>query len=123
MEQGSLRCDVNVSVNRRGEPAGTRCEIKNLNSVKFIMVAISGFRALAHTTPSLKNYTASEVRRQIDLLESGGSVAQETRGFDEDKAETYSLRSKEDAPDYRYMPDPNLPPLLIDEVRHSSSKD
>ncbi|EPS98747.1 Glutamyl-tRNA amidotransferase B subunit [Fomitopsis schrenkii] len=99
MEQGSLRCDVNVSVNRRGEPAGTRCEIKNLNSVKFIMVAIT-----------------SEVRRQIDLLESGGSVAQETRGFDEDKAETYSLRSKEDAPDYRYMPDPNLPPLLIDEL-------
>ncbi|KAI0732845.1 Glutamyl-tRNA amidotransferase B subunit [Fomitopsis betulina] len=99
MEQGSLRCDVNVSVNRRGEPMGIRCEIKNLNSVKFIMVAIT-----------------SEVHRQIDLLASGGSVAQETLGFDEDKAETYSLRSKEDAPDYRYMPDPNLPPLLIDEL-------
>ncbi|KAH9938098.1 GatB/GatE catalytic domain-containing protein [Fomitopsis serialis] len=99
MEQGSLRCDVNVSVNKRGEPAGTRCEVKNLNSVKFIMVAIT-----------------SEVRRQIDLLESGGSVSQETRGFNEDAAETYSLRSKEDAPDYRYMPDPNLPPLLLDEA-------
>ena len=60
---------------------------------------------------------ASEAHRQIELLESGGSVTQETRGLDEDKAETYSLRSKEDAPDYRYMPDPNLPPLLIDEVR------
>ena len=60
---------------------------------------------------------ASEAHRQIELLESGGSVMQETRGFDEDKAETYSLRSKEDALDYRYMPDPNLPPLLIDEVR------
>ncbi|TFY67655.1 hypothetical protein EVJ58_g1500 [Rhodofomes roseus] len=99
MEQGSLRCDVNVSVNRRGEPLGTRCEIKNLNSVKFIMVAIT-----------------SEVRRQIALLENGGSVLQETRGFNEDKAETYSSRSKEDAPDYRYMPDPNLPPLLIGET-------
>ncbi|CCM01738.1 uncharacterized protein FIBRA_03804 [Fibroporia radiculosa] len=99
MEQGSLRCDVNVSVNRHGAPHGTRCEIKNLNSVKFMMVAIT-----------------SEVRRQIDLLESGRAVAQETRGFNEDKAETYSLRSKEDAPDYRYMPDPNLPPLLIDEA-------
>ncbi|KZT71565.1 Glutamyl-tRNA amidotransferase B subunit [Daedalea quercina L-15889] len=99
MEQGSLRCDVNVSVNRRSEPAGTRCEIKNLNSVRFMMVAIT-----------------SEVRRQIDLLESGGTVSQETRGFDEEKAETYSLRSKEDAPDYRYMPDPNLPPLLIEEA-------
>lgn len=97
---------------------GIRCEIKNLNSVKFIMVAISEFYVLTHTTPSFKDSTASEVHRQIDLLASGGSVAQETLGFDEDKAETYSLRSKEDAPDYRYMPDPNLPPLLIDEVRH-----
>jgi len=99
MEQGSLRCDLNVSVNKHGAPLGTRCEIKNLNSVKFMMVAIT-----------------SEVRRQIELLEKGLPVAQETRGFNEDKAETYSLRSKEDAPDYRYMPDPNLPPLLLDEA-------
>ncbi|KIM58768.1 hypothetical protein SCLCIDRAFT_127489 [Scleroderma citrinum Foug A] len=107
MELGSLRCDVNVSVNRHGHPLGTRCEIKNLNSVKFMMVAIT-----------------SEVFRHISLLESGQAVAQETRGFDEDKAQTYRLRSKEDSPDYRYMPDPNLPPLLlsqeyIEKVRNS----
>ncbi|RPD66881.1 Glutamyl-tRNA amidotransferase B subunit [Lentinus tigrinus ALCF2SS1-7] len=99
MEQGSLRCDVNVSVNRKGEPPGTRCEIKNLNSVKFMMVAI-----------------ACEAFRQISLLERGLPVPQETRGFNEERAETYSLRSKEDAPDYRYMPDPNIPPLLIDST-------
>ncbi|KAJ3551097.1 hypothetical protein NM688_g4936 [Phlebia brevispora] len=103
MEQGSLRCDVNVSVNKYNEPFGTRCEIKNLNSVKFMMVAIT-----------------SEAFRQIELLESGRPVLQETRGFDEDKAETYALRSKEDAPDYRYMPDPNLPPLFL-EKRYVSS--
>ncbi|KAH8096718.1 Glutamyl-tRNA amidotransferase B subunit [Cristinia sonorae] len=97
MEQGSLRCDVNVSVNKPGEPLGTRCEIKNINSVKFMMTAI-----------------ASEVFRHIELLDQGQPVAQETRGFDEQKAETYALRSKEDAPDYRYMPDPNIPPLFID---------
>ena len=61
--------------------------------------------------------TVHEIRRQISLLENGEAVAQETRGFDEDTAETYSLRSKEDAPDYRYMPDPNLPPLLLNDVR------
>ncbi|KAI0331302.1 Glutamyl-tRNA amidotransferase B subunit [Cubamyces sp. BRFM 1775] len=98
MEQGSLRCDVNVSVNRVGGPPGTRCEIKNLNSVKNMMVAIT-----------------CEAFRQIALLDQGIPVTQETRGFDEEKAETYSLRSKEDAPDYRYMPDPNIPPLLIDK--------
>ncbi|KZV76023.1 Glutamyl-tRNA amidotransferase B subunit [Peniophora sp. CONT] len=96
MEQGSLRCDVNVSVNRPGEPPGTRCEIKNLNSVRFMMVAIS-----------------SEVFRHIALLENGEAVAQETRGFHEDRHETFKLRSKEDAPDYRYMPDPNIPPLVL----------
>ncbi|EKM59499.1 uncharacterized protein PHACADRAFT_114333 [Phanerochaete carnosa HHB-10118-sp] len=99
MEAGSLRCDVNVSVGRLGGPFGTRCEIKNLNSVRFMIIAI-----------------AHETHRQIALLEAGKEVAQETRGFDEDKAETYSLRSKEDAPDYRYMPDPNLPPLLLNEA-------
>ncbi|KAH7916227.1 GatB/GatE catalytic domain-containing protein [Hygrophoropsis aurantiaca] len=98
MEQGSLRCDVNVSVNRYGEPPGTRCEIKNLNSAKFAMIAIT-----------------SEVFRHIELLDSGIPVPQETRGFNEDKAETFKLRSKEDAPDYRYMPDPNIPPLLLTE--------
>lgn len=97
MEQGSLRCDVNVSVNRPGDKPGTRCEIKNLNSVKFTMVAIG-----------------SEVSRQISLIESGQPVSQETRGFNEDTGETYRLRGKEDAPDYRYMPDPNLPPLLLE---------
>ncbi|KAI5993624.1 GatB/GatE catalytic domain-containing protein [Pisolithus albus] len=98
MELGSLRCDVNVSVNRYGQPPGTRCEIKNLNSIKFMMTAI-----------------ASEVFRHIELLESGRTVTQETRGFDENKAETFKLRSKEDSPDYRYMPDPNLPPLLLSQ--------
>ncbi|KAG2141552.1 GatB/GatE catalytic domain-containing protein [Suillus cothurnatus] len=98
MEQGSFRCDVNVSVNKHGQPHGTRCEIKNLNSVKFMMVAIT-----------------SEVFRHIELLESGRSVPQDTRGFDEDKAETFKLRSKADSPDYRYMPDPNIPPLLLSE--------
>ncbi|KAF8138915.1 Glutamyl-tRNA-Gln amidotransferase B subunit [Boletus edulis] len=107
MELGSLRCDVNVSVNKHGHPLGTRCEIKNLNSVKFMMIAIT-----------------SEVFRHIDFLERGQTVPQETRGFDEVKAETFKLRSKEDSPDYRYIPDPNLPPLLlspeyIDRVRRS----
>ncbi|KAF9236240.1 GatB/GatE catalytic domain-containing protein [Melanogaster broomeanus] len=107
MELGSLRCDVNVSVNKHGHPPGTRCEMKNLNSVKFMMVAIT-----------------SEVFRHIRLLEGGHAVPQETRGFDETKSETFKLRSKEDSPDYRYMPDPNLPPLLlspeyIERVRES----
>ncbi|KAH9045301.1 glutamyl-tRNA amidotransferase [Lactarius pseudohatsudake] len=96
MEQGSLRCDVNVSVNRPGQPPGTRCEIKNLNSVRFMIAAIG-----------------SEVYRQIAMLDAGKSVLQETRGFNEDTGETFTLRSKEGAPDYRYMPDPNLPPLFL----------
>ncbi|EIN10973.1 Glutamyl-tRNA amidotransferase B subunit [Punctularia strigosozonata HHB-11173 SS5] len=99
MEQGSLRCDVNVSVNRAGDAPGTRCEIKNLNSIKFAQIAI-----------------VSEVYRHISLIENGQKVQQETRGFDEARAETYSLRSKEDAPDYRYMPDPNLPPIVLDQT-------
>jgi len=98
MEEGSLRCDVNVSVHRPDEPFGTRCEIKNLNTIKGLQIAIT-----------------SEIHRHISLLSSGLSVTQETRGFDEDRAETFKLRSKEDAPDYRYMPDPNLPPLIITE--------
>jgi len=96
MEQGSLRCDINVSVNRPGQLPGTRCEIKNLNSVRFMIAAIG-----------------SEVYRQTAILDTGKSVPQETRGFNEDTGETFTLRSKEGAPDYRYMPDPNLPPLVL----------
>jgi aspartyl-tRNA(Asn)/glutamyl-tRNA(Gln) amidotransferase subunit B len=99
MEQGSMRADVNVSVRRPGEPFGTRTETKNVNSVRFIMAAIE--------------YEAS---RQVDVLESGGTVVQETRLFDPDKGETRSLRSKEEAHDYRYFPDPDLLPLELDEA-------
>ncbi|KAG9080235.1 hypothetical protein FRC06_006910, partial [Ceratobasidium sp. 370] len=98
MELGSMRCDVNVSLSRVGEPFGTRCEIKNLNTVRGLVVAIN-----------------AELERQKRLLEQGLPVPQETRGFDEDTAETFRLRSKEDAPDYRYMPDPNLPPLIVEQ--------
>jgi aspartyl-tRNA(Asn)/glutamyl-tRNA(Gln) amidotransferase subunit B len=98
MQEGSFRCDANVSVRRRGaEKFGTRAEIKNLNSFRFVEKAI--------------NY---EVVRQIDLLESGGKVVQETRLYDPDKGETRSMRSKEEANDYRYFPDPDLLPLEID---------
>jgi aspartyl-tRNA(Asn)/glutamyl-tRNA(Gln) amidotransferase subunit B len=100
MEQGSFRCDVNVSVSRAGDPPGVRCEIKNLNSVKFMTAAL-----------------ASEINRHIEHLTTSNSpVPQETRGFSEHSFETYTLRSKEDAPDYRYMPDPNIPPLLLSKV-------
>ena len=98
MEQGSLRADVNVSVNRTGEELGTRCEIKNLNSFKYINAAI-----------------IYEANRQIELLESGGSVDQETRLYDINSNETRSMRSKEDAHDYRYFPDPDLLPLVLDK--------
>ncbi|HJQ16706.1 MAG TPA: Asp-tRNA(Asn)/Glu-tRNA(Gln) amidotransferase subunit GatB, partial [Allosphingosinicella sp.] len=105
MEQGSMRADVNVSVRRPGAGFGTRCEIKNVNSVRFIMAAIE-----------------YEARRQVDIIEGGGSIVQETRLFDPDKGETRSLRSKEDAHDYRYFPDPDLLPLelspqFLDECR------
>jgi len=103
MDKGSLRCDVNISVNKIGEPWGTRCEIKNLNSVRFMVGAIN-----------------SEIRRHIALLESSSSVSQETRGFDENTFETFKLRSKEDAPDYRYMPDPNLGTLVLSPARIES---
>ena len=97
MQEGSFRCDANVSVRPVGQKEfGTRCEIKNLNSFRFLEEAI--------------NY---EVRRQIELIEDGGSVVQETRLYDPDKKETRSMRSKEDAMDYRYFPDPDLPPLII----------
>ena len=98
MEQGSLRADVNVSVNKPGNELGTRCEIKNLNSFKFIHAAI-----------------VYEAKRQIKLIEQGESVNQETRLFNTQSGETRSMRSKEDAHDYRYFPDPDLLPLTLDD--------
>jgi aspartyl-tRNA(Asn)/glutamyl-tRNA(Gln) amidotransferase subunit B len=107
MEKGNLRADVNVSVRRPGESLGTRCEIKNVNSFRFIMQAIE-----------------HEARRQIEILEDGGSITQETRLFDPVRGETRSMRSKEEAHDYRYFPDPDLLPLVleqawVDEIRRS----
>ncbi len=98
MEQGSLRADVNVSVRRPGDPLGTRCEIKNVNSVRFIGQAVD-----------------VEARRQIEILEDGGSIVQETRLYDPGKGETRSMRNKEEAHDYRYFPDPDLLPLEFDQ--------
>jgi aspartyl-tRNA(Asn)/glutamyl-tRNA(Gln) amidotransferase subunit B len=101
MEEGSLRCDCNVSVRRQGEKAfGTRCEIKNLNSVRFVMQAIE-----------------IEARRQVDLIEEGGTIAQETRLFDSGRGVTRPMRSKENDYDYRYFPDPDLLPLVLDPQR------
>ena len=97
MEEGSLRADVNVSVRRAGEPFRTRCEIKNVNSIRFVAQAIE-----------------AEAARQVAVWEAGGTVEQETRLFDPARGETRSLRSKEDAHDYRYFPDPDLPPLVLD---------
>lgn len=97
MEQGSLRADCNVSVRRPGEPLGTRTETKNLNSIRFIAQAIN-----------------SEVARQIEVLEDGGTINQETRLFDNATGQTRTMRSKEDAHDYRYFPDPDLLPLILD---------
>ncbi len=97
MEQGSLRCDANVSVRKPGEGLRTRCEIKNVNSIRFVMQAIE-----------------IEAERQIDLYENGGKVDQETRLYDPDKQETRSMRSKEEAHDYRYFPDPDLLPIVLE---------
>jgi aspartyl-tRNA(Asn)/glutamyl-tRNA(Gln) amidotransferase subunit B len=94
MEEGSMRADVNVSVRKPGEEFGTRTETKNVNSVRFVMQAIE-----------------HEANRQVDVLESGGKIVQETRLFDPDTGSTRSMRSKEDAHDYRYFPDPDLLPL------------
>ncbi len=99
MEKGNLRADVNVSVRRPGEPLGTRCEIKNVNSIRFIGQAIE-----------------VEARRQIAILEDGGAIEQETRLFDPTRGETRSMRSKEEAHDYRYFPDPDLLPLELDDA-------
>jgi aspartyl-tRNA(Asn)/glutamyl-tRNA(Gln) amidotransferase subunit B len=110
MQEGSFRCDANVSVRRAGEPLGTRCEIKNLNSFRFLERAIE-----------------FEVRRQVEVIEEGGKIKQETRLFDPDRGETRPMRSKEDAHDYRYFPDPDLLPLeitaqWIEEVKRSLGK-
>ena len=96
MDEGSMRCDVNVSVRKPGEPLGTRCEIKNVNSVNFVQQAIE-----------------YEARRQIEVIEGGGKIMQETRLFDTKNGTTRSMRSKEDAHDYRYFPDPDLLPLKL----------
>jgi len=99
MDQGSMRADVNVSVRRAGEPLGTRTETKNVNSVRFVMAAIE-----------------HEASRQVDVLEAGGKIVQETRLFDPGTGTTRSMRSKEDAHDYRYFPDPDLLPLVLDQA-------
>jgi aspartyl-tRNA(Asn)/glutamyl-tRNA(Gln) amidotransferase subunit B len=107
MDEGSMRCDVNVSVRKPGEALGTRCEIKNVNSIRFVKQAID-----------------YEARRQVEVIEGGGKIVQETRLFDPGRGETRSLRSKEDAHDYRYFPDPDLLPLIlkqefVDGIRES----
>jgi aspartyl-tRNA(Asn)/glutamyl-tRNA(Gln) amidotransferase subunit B len=99
MEKGNLRADANVSVRRPGEPLGTRCEIKNLNSIRFLGQAID-----------------YEARRQIAIIEDGGVIEQETRLFDPGRGETRSMRSKEEAHDYRYFPDPDLLPLELEPI-------
>jgi aspartyl-tRNA(Asn)/glutamyl-tRNA(Gln) amidotransferase subunit B len=99
MEEGSMRADVNVSVRKHGEPYRTRCEVKNVNSVRFVMLAVE-----------------AEAKRQVEVWESGAAVEQETRLFDSGRGVTRSMRSKEDAHDYRYFPDPDLLPLVLDEA-------
>ncbi|MFA5988562.1 MAG: Asp-tRNA(Asn)/Glu-tRNA(Gln) amidotransferase subunit GatB [Sphingomonas sp.] len=99
MDQGSMRADVNISVRKPGAPLGTRTETKNVNSVRFVMAVVE-----------------QEARRQVEVLEAGGRIVQETRLYDPDRNETRSMRSKEDAHDYRYFPDPDLLPLELEEV-------
>ncbi|MGA9868475.1 MAG: Asp-tRNA(Asn)/Glu-tRNA(Gln) amidotransferase subunit GatB [Acetobacteraceae bacterium] len=99
MDEGSMRADVNVSVRKHGEAFRTRCEVKNVNSIRFVMHAIE-----------------AEAARQVEVWESGGTVDQETRLFDPARGETRSMRSKEDAHDYRYFPDPDLLPLVLEEA-------
>ncbi len=106
MERGNLRADVNVSVRRSGQDLGTRCEIKNVNSIKFIQQAIE-----------------FESRRQVDLLEEGRQVIQETRLFDPSNGETRAMRGKEESHDYRYFPDPDLPPLVINDEKIKKLED
>jgi aspartyl-tRNA(Asn)/glutamyl-tRNA(Gln) amidotransferase subunit B len=99
MEEGSMRADVNVSVRKPGDPFGTRTETKNVNSIRFVMATIE-----------------TEANRQVDVIEAGGRIVQETRLYDPDRNETRSMRSKEDAHDYRYFPDPDLLPLELDDA-------
>ncbi len=99
MDEGSMRCDVNLSMRRPGAPLGTRCEIKNVNSIRFVQQAIE-----------------YEARRQIEVLEGGGKITQETRLFDTKNGTTRTMRSKEDAHDYRYFPDPDLLPLKLEQA-------
>ena len=99
MEEGSMRADVNVSVRKVGDELGTRTETKNVNSVRFVMAVVE-----------------QEARRQVEVLEAGGKIVQETRLYDPDRNETRSMRSKEDAHDYRYFPDPDLLPLVLDDA-------
>jgi aspartyl-tRNA(Asn)/glutamyl-tRNA(Gln) amidotransferase subunit B len=106
MEEGSMRADVNVSVRRPGEEFGTRTETKNVNSVRFVMATVE-----------------YEANRQVDVIESGGKVVQETRLFDPSTGTTRSMRSKEDAHDYRYFPDPDLLPLVLDDEFLSECRD
>ncbi len=98
MDEGSMRCDVNVSVRKPGDAYGTRCEIKNVNSIRYVAQAIE-----------------HEARRQIEIIEDGGKIKQETRLYDPNKGETRSMRSKEEAHDYRYFPDPDLLPLVLEQ--------
>ncbi|HVJ39901.1 MAG TPA: Asp-tRNA(Asn)/Glu-tRNA(Gln) amidotransferase subunit GatB, partial [Dongiaceae bacterium] len=98
MDEGSMRCDVNVSVRKVGDALGTRCEIKNVNSIRYVAQAIE-----------------YEARRQIEIIEDGGTIKQETRLYDPSKGETRSMRSKEQAHDYRYFPDPDLLPLILEQ--------
>lgn len=100
MDEGSMRADVNISLHRPGTPLGTRAEVKNVNSMKFIETAVN-----------------FEISRQLEILENGGSVEQETRLFDSSRGITRSMRSKEDAQDYRYFPEPDLPPLILEDER------
>jgi aspartyl-tRNA(Asn)/glutamyl-tRNA(Gln) amidotransferase subunit B len=104
MDEGSLRCDANVSVRRAGDPAlGTKTEVKNVNSFRYLEKAIQ-----------------YEIGRHIDVLDHGGRIVQETRLFDAAQGKTYSMRSKEEAHDYRYFPEPDLPPLVVDQARRAS---
>jgi aspartyl-tRNA(Asn)/glutamyl-tRNA(Gln) amidotransferase subunit B len=106
LEQGSFRCDANVSVRKRGESRlGTRVELKNINSFRFVAEAIDG-----------------EIRRQINLIERGDRVRQQTRGYNAEKKESYLLRDKESESDYRYFPEPDLPPLVLDEAYASEAR-
>ena len=106
MEEGSMRADVNISVRTPGDQLGTRCEIKNVNSIRFMRQAIE-----------------YEARRQIEIIEDGGTIDQETRLFDANRTETRPMRSKENAHDYRYFPDPDLLPLVMDEAEINQIRD